>query len=231
MAYADQSRRPNLAGLTAAVAIQGGIVAALVLGLSVTTGVIERPDRLPVFDIPKDVPPPPPEPEIEPDPTPTDQAPTSPPVTAPEPKLDLRSQQPPVNARDIVLPPNPPTTTVRERVAPIPTPTPTITPTPPAFDPVAARPRNNPAEWVTTSDYRSAWIRREMTGTAQFRLDIAANGQVENCRITRSTGHSALDQATCSLIQKRARFEPARNASGDAVTGSYASAIRWDLPE
>ena len=239
MAYTDQSTRPNAAGLTAAVAIQAGIVTALIVGLSVTGTIEERPGFLPSFELDETPPPPPPpEPKPEPDVVPRDVPPASPPITAVPPRLDLNPAPPDVSARDIVLPRADPSLVAEPRVRPTPvpsfTPRPTPAPTPKptlTFDPVPARPRNNPAEWVTTNDYRSAWIRRGLTGTANFRLDIAANGRVSNCSITRSSGHSVLDEATCTLIQKRARFEPARDTSGDAVAGSYASAIRWDLPE
>ena len=230
MAYADRSNRPSAAGLTAAVTIQGGIVAALIVGLSVTTGVIERPENMPVFDIPKEMPKPPPPPEVEPTVEPTNTAPSSPPSTAPRSRVDLADNSNTAIVQDVILPPLPPAPIPRPTERIIPTPKPTLTPTA-QFDPVPARPRNDPGGWVTTNDYRSAWIRRELTGTAQFRLQIAASGKVVGCTITASSGHSALDDATCSLISKRARFEPARDTSGDAVVGSYSSALRWDLPE
>src|SRR3546814_8691548 len=57
-----------------------------------------------------------------------------------------------------------------------------------------AAPRNDPASWVTDSDYRSRWIREGLQGTAKFRLEIAASGKVSGCTITQSTGHAVLDQ-------------------------------------
>ncbi|MBU1606453.1 MAG: energy transducer TonB, partial [Alphaproteobacteria bacterium] len=71
----------------------------------------------------------------------------------------------------------------------------------------------------------------ELTGTARFRLEIAADGRVTGCAITGSTGHAALDTATCRLLEQRARFEPARNSNGDAVAGSFVNAVRWELPD
>ena len=230
MAYADRSNRPSAAGLTAAVTIQGGIVAALIVGLSVTSGVIDKPTRLPTFDIDKEMPKPPPPPEVERTAEPKDTAPTSPPSTAPKSRVDLNDNRNTAEVQDVIVPPLPPVPTPRPTERVIPTPKPTLTPTV-QFDPVPARPRNDPGGWVTTNDYRSSWIRRELTGTARFRLEIAASGRVEGCTITASSGHLALDDATCSLIRKRAKFEPARDRSGDAVAGSYSSALRWDLPE
>jgi len=101
----------------------------------------------------------------------------------------------------------------------------------PTFAPVAAAPRNDPSRWIVERDYKSSWIRREWTGIARFSLDVSATGRVTNCTITRSTGHAALDQATCSLITKRARFEPALDTSGGPTNGVFTSSVRWKLPD
>jgi periplasmic protein TonB len=224
MSYLDRSHRPSPTSMAAVIAIHAGIGAALILGLSVAGGVIEKDAPIPAFNV-KDPPPPPP---VEPETPPAAATPpTSPPITAPQPRLDLKPVPPNVDVRDIVLPPNPP--------VPIPRPSATITPVVsqpvPKVDPVAARPRNDPLRWVTNDDYRSSWIRQEMTGTARFRLEIAANGAVSSCTITGSTGHPALDEATCGLISRRAKFQPARGSDGEPVAGSYSSAVRWILPE
>ena len=110
--------------------------------------------------------------------------------------------------------------------SPLPDPIPSAT-----FTPTAARPKNNPGSWLSDSDYRPMWIRQELSGTAKFRLDIASNGRVSACRVIGSTGHEALDAATCDLVSKRARFEPARGRDGEAVGGSYTGSVLWKLPE
>lgn len=104
-------------------------------------------------------------------------------------------------------------------------------PTPPSFDPVAASPRGNPGNWISTSDYRTSWIRRGYEGNARFSLEISASGKVTNCTVTGSTGHAALDRATCQLISSRAVFTPAKDASGAKVTGTYSSVVTWRIPE
>ena len=96
-------------------------------------------------------------------------------------------------------------------------------------DPVAPRAKNG--EWVTDNDYQSTWIRRGWEGTAGFRLTIGKNGRVENCTITQSTGHTALDEATCRHVTRRARFDPAKDSQGDTVSGTFSSAVRWQIPE
>ena len=96
---------------------------------------------------------------------------------------------------------------------------------------MAARPANNARAWVTQSDYRSSWISRDYAGTVGFRLNVGASGRVEGCSVTQSSGVAALDEATCQLVTRRARFDPAKNGEGRAVAGSYNGAVRWQLPD
>jgi protein TonB len=84
---------------------------------------------------------------------------------------------------------------------------------------------------VTNADYRSSWINREYTGTASFSVRVGANGRVEACSITGGSAPQELKDATCSLIQRRARFKPATNGNGDDVAGNYSSTVRWEIPE
>ena len=226
MSYVDQKSGPSPAGMASAVIVQSGIAALVVMGLSVAGGVVETRDVIDTWDI-RDTPPEPePEPMPEPEPQAQPEVTSQPPISVPEPKFDFDA---PVSAskttidtpeRPIIITPRPP---VAKPPAP-PAPTPT-------FDAVSAKPRNDPGAWLTNSDYRSSWVRREYTGVAGFRLDIAASGKVTGCRITSSTGHSELDEATCKLIQRRARFEPARGPNGEPVAGSFSSSVRWQLPE
>lgn len=108
-----------------------------------------------------------------------------------------------------------------------------IDPVPPAprFNPVSASPRGNPGRWITDSDYRGSWINRGYSGVAGFALEIGANGRVNDCRITASTGHAALDAATCRLLTDRAQFNPAKDTSGNSVAGTYRSSVNWKIPE
>lgn len=221
MSYIDKRQGPNFASMAAVVAIHGAAGLALVFGLTVS-GVIPA-DELPIptFEV-KKTPPPPEPPKAQPDPAPDRK------VVTPVPPIPIPMPQPTLDTTGDILPPLPqplPQPGNGEGLAK-PTPSPR-----PSFDLVAARPRNDPQRWVTTDDYRSNWIRQEMTGRARFRLEIAADGRVTNCAITASSGHSALDNATCALVSKRARFQPARGSDGAAVAGSYASAIEWRLPE
>lgn len=225
MAYLDSRRRPDFRSMAAVVALHGAAGAALVLGLTVT-GVIEEDEIFVGVNVrPTETPPPPSPPPPEPSADPVTATPKADPFI-PEPPIALPTSGPVIDGTDMFPPPQPPVQPGGgdgiSRVIPQPVPT---------FTPVAARPRNDPLRWVTTDDYKGNWIRQEMTGKARFRLDIAADGRVTGCTITGTSGHAALDEATCTLVSKRARFQPARGAEGEPVPSSYANAIDWQLPE
>lgn len=101
----------------------------------------------------------------------------------------------------------------------------------PQFKPVGAMPKGSPGNWVSTNDYPTRDIRQGNEGTAVFLLAIGADGRVNGCEITRSSGHTGLDQATCSKVSQRARFDPAKDENGQRVPGTYAGSIKWVIPE
>ena len=226
MSFTTQSSKPSYSGIVAVVGIHAAMGAALVFGLTVSGAMPEIVNKFDARNIPDVPPPPPPPPPPSDDVVPKDIA--SPPIFTPAPKFDLKPTPPLVDTTDLIPPPIPhPTPRLGDVVIPLPAP-----PSPtPSFDPVVARPKNDPARWLSNNDYRPSWTRRELTGLAKFRLDIAANGRVTNCTVTGSTGHNELDQATCSLVTKRARFEPARGTNGEPVTGSYNGSVLWQLPK
>lgn len=222
MSFTDQSRRPSPASMTAVVAIHAAVGALLVTGLTVS-GAIKTTDYMPTFDLDAEVPPPPPPPpppEIEPTRTATPQLPD---LFVPKPDFSLDPAPPKQATTDILPPVQPPVQPGTGPIIDLPKPA-------ASFSPVVAKPRNNPGAWLSDADYRPNWVRQEMAGTARFRLDIAATGKVSGCEVTGSTGHEELDAATCTLIARRARFEPARGTDGEPVSGSYTGSVVWKLP-
>lgn len=221
MAFTDQkSITERSIGIAGALALPGAMGALLIAGLAVTQIVLPEPDTgFKGVNIPLPPPPPPPDPKPQQNERQTPSKITAPerPFEFPEPKIfaDPTPIIPPVGEiTPIILPP------VGDGAGGM-----------QSIKPAVASPRNDPGGWVTTNDYRTIWILRELAGTAKFDLTVSAKGRVTDCRITASTGHSVLDEATCRLITRRARFEPATDAAGVDVAGTYSSSIRWVLPD
>ena len=222
MSYVTQSHANRPAAIAGVVGIHAALGALIVLGLSTKVAEILEEPQIDTFDVQPTIPPPPP-PQTKPQPdqktpAPPIYVPPVAPVLPPKPSfVDTTTTLPPLSD-DVLL----------NKLPLLPDIGPAVTP---GLTPVAASPRNRPSRWVTDNDYKSRWVREGLSGTASFRLEVTASGKVESCAITRSTGHKALDDATCALITRRARFDPATNSSGAAVRGSYSSAINWKLPE
>lgn len=223
MSYVDQNRGPSATGIASAVIVQAAIGALIVTGLTVTQIAQQEDEEFVGIDLRDPPPPPPPPPPPEQSNT-VPETTVTPQVHTPTPKFELDTAKPKFETTPFVLPPTPPLP---------PRPGPTVEKPAPAatFTPVGAKPRNDPGGWLSDRDYRSSWARRELTGVASFKLDISANGSVTGCRITGSTGHAPLDEATCSLVQRRAKFEPARGSNGEPVAGQYSGSVSWQLPE
>jgi len=228
MTYVSANRRPNAAALAGALGIPGAFGALLIVGLAVTvthTPKPPNPEARDVTDMPLPPPPPPtPTPETKQSDAPTTT--TTTPLPTPLPPSPL-----PVDLGRGDPVPTFPTGGETVTTGPItfgngPSPSPAS-----LYDPVGAKPKGNPGNWVTNEDYRPRWIQEELSGTARFTLQIDARGKVTGCTITRSTGHPALDTATCDLVSKRARFDAARDGNGKPVAGSYSNSVRWSIPE
>ena len=86
------------------------------------------------------------------------------------------------------------------------------------------QPRTSPAAWLSDADYPSRAQREERAGTVGYSLDVAADGRVIGCQITKSSGHADLDEATCRLLPRRARF-----VGGNAFR--YEGEQVWRLPQ
>lgn len=91
----------------------------------------------------------------------------------------------------------------------------------------APTPRSNPVMWLSGADFP-----KEMTGTGQsgvvaFRLVVASDGIPEKCTIVSMDGAEAFRELTCSLLMKRATFNPAKDKDGVPIRGIYSNQVRW----
>tara|TARA_R110001606_G_scaffold46100_4_gene118801 strand:- start:1178 stop:2047 length:870 start_codon:yes stop_codon:yes gene_type:complete len=96
---------------------------------------------------------------------------------------------------------------------------------------IPATPAGNPGEWISPGDYPVAALREERSGAVEFQLQISETGEVTACNILESSGQADLDKASCRALMRRARFNPAKNASGQPVRSSYTNKVRWQIPQ
>ena len=72
-------------------------------------------------------------------------------------------------------------------------------------------------------------VERRAQGTTFVRFTILPTGRVSDCVVTRSSGHRDLDAVTCSLLQRRLRYNPARDAAGRLVGETMRGQQDWDV--
>jgi protein TonB len=173
---------------------------------------------LKTFDV-TDKPPPP----QKPPPPPKDMPKVPPPPMQPPPLVRVNTPPPPT-IQTVTAPVIPP-------VAP-PVYAPPAPPPPPAPRKVqsAQSAKGDLRTLFSADDYPAAAQAAGAEGTAQAEITIGTDGRVVGCNITRSSGNSALDQATCNIIRRRAKYVPAKDSNGNPTTDTLQTPpITWRL--
>lgn len=78
---------------------------------------------------------------------------------------------------------------------------------------------------LAANGYPMAALRAEQQGRVGFSLTVNPSGMVVACRVTQPSGFPALDNGTCDLMMRRARFHPT-GANGNLT---YEGVINWRL--
>ena len=213
MSYADQQMTGNRVIAFIIVALLHLLLGyALVTGLDYSAA-MKVIQKVTTIDIKEEVkketpPPPPPKKDLPP-----------PPIVAPPPRTVITNTAP-----QIITAPTPPP-------PPIYIPPPPSAPPAPRFQPKGATPKGNPGNWATTNDYPSRALREEREGVTGFRVSVGVDGRAQSCSITSSSGHSDLDEATCTNVSRRSRFNVATDGEGQPTSGSYSGRVRWVIPK
>jgi TonB family protein len=94
-----------------------------------------------------------------------------------------------------------------------------------------AEPDGSPLKWINPNDYPAAALRAGQQGEVRFRLIVDTDGCVADCVINQTSGFKLLDDTTCALLRKRARFTPAIGADGKPVRVPWNSRFWWSIPD
>lgn len=199
------------------IALVGVALLHVVLGYAIVTGfaisvvkkIMEPLEAVNVKEEapPPDEPPPPPPQEIE-----------IPPYVPP-PEVSVQSDAPTnaITTQSTISRPDPPV------VAPPAPPAPPAALPPPA--PATPKGRGN---LFSDDDYPSASRAAEEEGVARVTYTVGTDGRVTQCEIVQTSGFKRLDDATCSIIQRRFRFNPATR-DGQPVAERKTQPVRWRL--
>ncbi|HEX5237018.1 MAG TPA: energy transducer TonB [Sphingomicrobium sp.] len=220
MSYAQRKQLSGNPALSIflTVAVVGSLMYAIVTGLAYD--VIKRTaEQLKVIDVEQKPPPP-----QQPPPPPKDMPKVPPPPVTPPPLVQVNTPPPPT-IQTVTAPPPP--VYIPPVVAAPPPPAP---PPPPHKTQSAAPAQGDVRTLFSGDDYPPSAQSAGAEGTAQAQLTIGSDGRVTGCNLIRSTGNSALDSATCSILRRRAKFVPARDSNGNPTSDTYTTPpIRWQL--
>ncbi len=159
---------------------------------------------------PPDEPPPPPPKDIE----------IPPYVPPPEVSIAQDAPAPTITTQTTITQPEPP------RFTP---PAPPTVVAPPVAKPTPATPKGR-GNNISEDDYPDASRRAEEQGVTRVLYTIAANGSVSDCQVTQSSGFPRLDDATCKIILRRFRFNPATR-DGQPVPEPRPQSVKWRLTD
>ena len=86
---------------------------------------------------------------------------------------------------------------------------------------------DNPGTWISPSEYQRMVEYKLPEGTVRFRVRVNADGTAKSCKVITTSGSPKLDQFACQSVNFYGRWEPARDARGNAVEGFWYSAARF----
>jgi protein TonB len=211
MAYADEgmSRNRMIAlGLVALLHIFLGYAFITGLALKAVKAIVQPLETVNVKEEapPPEEPPPPPPKDIE-----------IPPFVPP-PEVSVAQDSPPtITTQTTVAQPDPP------KFAP---PAPPAPPAPLAA-PTPATPKGR-GNAFSDDDFPDASRRAEESGVTRVSYTVDVDGKVSACTVTQSSGFPRLDDATCKIIMRRFRFNPATR-DGKPVQETKTQPVRWQL--
>lgn len=219
MAYVDQ----NQSGSKTVSAVISAIVLAAV-GYAFVNGLAydalkRAATKLNVIDIQTPPPPPPKKPPPPPKDVPKVE---SPPIVTPPPLVTPPAVQTPQIVQVAKAPPYIP-----------PPAAPVVQAPPPPKPSMASGPkvRGDPSFGISDEDYPPNAVRNNEQGVTSVSFTVNTQGRAEGCQVTGSSGFSDLDQLTCTLVMRRARYTPAKDVGGNAMASTDRRSIRWTIPK
>jgi TonB family protein len=81
--------------------------------------------------------------------------------------------------------------------------------------------------WYNFNDYPTDAMRAGEEGYVTVSFTIGTDGRMSECHVARSSGYADLDRIPCKVLPGRARFSPAKDASGAAVATHGATSMAF----
>lgn len=85
----------------------------------------------------------------------------------------------------------------------------------------------NADRWIRADDYPKGGLHAGESASIHFRVSVGRDGKVEDCAVQSATQGADFARRTCTLISRRAKFDPALDTEGKPVPSYYVNTIRW----
>jgi hypothetical protein len=93
-----------------------------------------------------------------------------------------------------------------------------------AMQPVETR---GHGDWITPDDYPPSALQKNEAGYVGFSVLIDPDGKTEKCDVIAPSAFRDLNDLSCSLVMRRARFTPAIGSNGQPAYGLFRSWASW----
>ena len=88
-------------------------------------------------------------------------------------------------------------------------------------------PRSNPGRWLDESSYKKVLGTLDLVSDVRFQIMVDAEGNATSCRVPLGSTETLDGEELCRLLMKKARFEPALDASGTPIASYWSSMVRF----
>jgi periplasmic protein TonB len=89
------------------------------------------------------------------------------------------------------------------------------------------QPHGTAASLFSVDDYPAQARGTGAHGRVVARLTVDTSGRVAGCSIIHSSGYGVLDEATCNILRRRARYGPPLDSHGQPEVGTVDEKIVW----
>jgi TonB family protein len=87
-----------------------------------------------------------------------------------------------------------------------------------------------PSIWFPQNSYPIDARRAHAQGRVLLRFKVDATGAVSDCGFAMSSGSKMLDDGSCRVLMKRAKYRPAIDIDGAPIASTMIVAVTWVIP-
>jgi TonB family protein len=96
---------------------------------------------------------------------------------------------------------------------------------------MAKLPEREGKPFFRPDDYPDDLLDKGIQGSVGVLMNVDERGQLINCRAVETSGTPVLDEATCNVLRKRARFRPAISRDGEPMAALTYWRVTWQIAD